>query len=283
MWILLILIPVLFIASILGWVAFFQLRHGNGDSRRLQAAVVAGLGFPLFVMNILFLVLYWLLVETLKLQLDPQALSLVSGIKTLLAVLFLVVAAVGDYWLVRQVWKALRPERATIPLDPSVPPYIQPLGQDRKGTWMPFLIHAAILVAFLGVYWDFSYKKVSADFPDPIELPGITLFTLAMGQFIRSYALILIPVLLGIDFWLCRLAQRLGGRRLFAVWIAATVATAAIFVGIGWVSIYHYPKAFAQYKAKTEPAAGLQKPRSTQETVPSISADNNRRQPMPVE
>lgn len=215
-------------ATILGWVAVSQIRNSNGRLLGMGLAVFDGLLFPLLALDALIGWWILLLIDGLARYQHPEgAAANPMGV----LIITIPVVIVADWLIIRRVWRAVNepfgeggspvqsPPKASISLKPVL---------------FTFTGHAValILLGLLFVSGVPSFVRVFADMD--ASLPGATLFTIHVSEFLKNYALLLFPAVLVMDFGMCLLAHYLGRRWglmtwsvLFAVGLLAVAGSTA--------------------------------------------------------
>ena len=98
------------------------------------------------------------------------------------------------------------------------------------GVVLTVAFHAALLLLLLGLV-GFIVPKFQAVFSDmQVSLPWATRLLIQSGDVVRNLWFLLIPVLLGIDFGICFVLRRFGGRWLLLAWALGVLVVAGLAV-----------------------------------------------------
>ncbi len=215
-------IVAVFAMTIIGWMAVSQIRRSEGRIYGMGLAVFEGLFLPLLMLDAVIAYLFLILD---RLIVHPD---LVSVVLTIAAVCLI---GLVDYCIVRRVWRAVNQSQREAGTDPN------PLERNASslpppaGGWRPVLLAGGwhtILLLVVGSLLVFEVPAVVALYAETArEIPWATRQVIVGSQLFINYGLLLFPLLVMVDLFLCWLAQNQGGRKWLRAWSILYVLTAA--------------------------------------------------------
>jgi serine/threonine protein kinase len=124
-------------ATILGWVAVSQIRRSTGKLHGLWLAVFDGLLFPLLMLDAVLWFFVGLILMLLHLRLGLSAMVLMF----LIPLISIPAAGILDWLIIRRVWRAVN-KSSDAPIQPVQKP-------DRFWRWFAVVVFAMIAIPFL--------------------------------------------------------------------------------------------------------------------------------------